>query len=126
MPSRAGSAIPSAMHVVDARHDVAVVDAAAIADHGLRERVAATDAAARVREQTRVAGRRKQHGVRLGVREVRAPVPRRPAVDAHDRRERAFGARGRHQHALDLDAALAHPADGPHIGEDAALDDVRH
>ena len=49
MPSRSGSAIPSAMHVVDAGHDVAVVDAAAVADHGLRERVPATDAPARVR-----------------------------------------------------------------------------
>ena len=111
MPRRSGSAIPSAMHVVDAGHDVAVVDAPAVADHGLREGVAAADAAARVRAAARVAGRGEQHRVRLGVREVRAPAPGRSAVHADDRRQRPLGALRRHQHPFDLDAALPRPAD---------------
>ena len=35
----------------------------------------------------------------------------------------AVGAARRHQHALDLDAALARPSDRAHVGEHAALDD---
>ena len=124
MPSRSGSADALGDTMVDAGHDVAEVDPAAVADHGLRERVPATLTAAGVGQQARVSGRRQQHRVRFGVGEVGAPVPRRTAVDADDRRQRALGAARCHQQALNLDVALAHPPDRAHVGEHASLDDV--
>ena len=90
MPSRSGSAMPCGDAVVDAGHDVAVVDRR----RRRRSRPARTRARARCCRAGWAAGTRspadgQQHRVRLGVGEVRAPVPRRSAVHAHDHRQRA-------------------------------------
>ena len=124
MPRRSGSATPMAMQCVDAGHHVLEVHPARVADHRLRERVAAADAPPRVRQQARVAGAREQDRVRLRVREERAPVPGGPAVHERQQRQRTLGTARRHQQALDLEPVRRGPPDRAHVGEHRVGDNV--